>query len=155
MKAIHFAAALLATCTIAAFSAGTVLVELLGSPDAVAAAKSLIVLPGLAVLVPALAAAGATGFLLSRAREGRLVDAKKRRMPLIGALGLLVLLPCALLLDAWAAQGRFDTWFYLVQALELAAGGVNLSLMALSVRDGLRLAGARHYNCNNRRATPG
>jgi hypothetical protein len=150
MKRIHLVAALVGTCTIAVFFASTVLVELLGSPDAMAAAKSLIVLPGLLVLVPALATAGASGFLLSRTRQGPPVEAKKKRMPVIGGLGLLVLLPCALLLDAWAAQERFDTAFYLVQAIELTAGAMNLALMGLNVRDGLRLtAGARHYNCNN------
>jgi hypothetical protein len=71
------------------------------------------------------------------------VDAKKKRMPLIAANGLLVLLPCALLLNHWAAAGSFGAAFYAVQALELAAGALNLTLMGLNMRDGLRLTGRR------------
>lgn len=126
---------------IATFFVATVAVELYGTPEAVARLKSLIVSPGLWILVPAIAAAGASGTLLGRSRQGRLVDAKRRRMPFIAANGLLVLLPCAIVLDRWAAAGGIGTAFYVVQALELLAGAVNLALMGLNLRDGLRLAG--------------
>ena len=62
-------------------------------------------------------------------------------MPVIALNGLLVLVPCALYLDRLASAGRFDGLFYAVQAVELVAGSVNLSLMALNMRDGLRLTG--------------
>ena len=101
--------------------------------------KSLIVLPGLWILVPAIAATGGTGFALSKSRQTPLVTAKKKRMPFIAANGLLILIPCAIVLDLWASKGVFDTRFYLVQALELLAGGTNLVLMGLNIRDGLRL----------------
>jgi hypothetical protein len=140
---LHIAAAILATSTIAVFLLATLLVELFGSPGAIAAVKRAIVLPGLLLLVPAIAATGASGFLLSHSRRGPLVDAKKRRMPVIAANGLLVLVPCAIALDAWAAQGLIDARFYALQCLELAAGAVNLALMLMNVRDGLRLGGRR------------
>ena len=57
------------------------------------------------------------------------------------AAGLLVLVPCALVLNRWAAAGAFDAMFYAVQALELVAGAVNLTLMGLNIRDGLRISG--------------
>lgn len=103
--------------------------------------KSLIVMPSLLVLVPAIAATGGTGFVLSRGWQGPLVARKKRRMPIIAGNGLLVLVPAALILDRWAAAGAFDTSFYLVQVVELLAGGTNLTLMGLNIRDGLRLSG--------------
>jgi len=56
MKQVHFIAAVVATLTIAAFFVSTLLVEFLGSLDAVAQVKRLIVLPGLWILVPAIAA---------------------------------------------------------------------------------------------------
>jgi hypothetical protein len=56
-KQIHLIAGLLATLTIATFFLSTVLVGLFGSPEAVASVKTLIVMPGLFVLVPAIAAA--------------------------------------------------------------------------------------------------
>jgi hypothetical protein len=138
---VHLVAGLLAPLCIATFFVATVLTELFGPPAAVAQLKSLIVTPGLWILIPAIAAAGGSGLFLSRARQGRIVDAKKKRMPFIAANGLMVLLPCALLLDRWASAGSFGAAFYAVQAVELAAGAVNLTLMGLNVRDGLRLAG--------------
>ncbi len=140
-KRMHFAAGVLAMVVIATFFASTLAVELAGSPAAIAALKRWIVVPGLLVLVPLLAATGGTGFALARAREGRLVDAKKRRMPFIVVNGLLVLVPCAILLDRWASAGAFDATFVAVQALELVAGATNLLLMGMNARDGLRLSG--------------
>ena len=143
---VHFIAAVVATLTIATFFVSTLLVEFLGSLDAVAQVKKLIVLPGLWILVPAIAATGGTGFALSKSRQGRLVDAKRKRMPFIAANGLMILIPCAIFLDSWASQSLFDARFYLVQGLELAAGGTNLILMGLNMRDGLMLSGRLRPN---------
>jgi len=107
----------------------------------VAQLKSLIVTPGLWIMVPLMAAAGGSGVFLARSRKGRLVDAKKKRMPYIAANGLLVLVPCAIMLNRWAAAGSFDATFYAVQVIELVAGAINLTLMGLNARDGLRMAG--------------
>lgn len=54
LSRVHLAAALLATLTIALFWIATVVVEATGGPATVAAVKSLIVVPGLFVLVPAI-----------------------------------------------------------------------------------------------------
>lgn len=50
-------------------------------------------------------------------------------------------MPCAIVLNRWAAAGSFDTAFYTVQAIELVAGAANLALMGLNAGDGLRMAG--------------
>jgi hypothetical protein len=68
LSRVHLAAALLATLTIALFWMATVVVEATGGPAAVAAVKSLIVVPGLFVLVPAIGVTGAT--LGSCCRDG-------------------------------------------------------------------------------------
>jgi hypothetical protein len=141
LSRVHFAAALLATLTIALFFVSTVVLEATGGHAAVARVKSLIVVPGLFILVPAIAVTGGTGFVLSRGWRGVLVDRKKRRMPVIAGNGLLILVPAAIVLDRWAAAGTFDPSFYLVQAAELLAGGANLILMGLNIRDVLRLSG--------------
>jgi hypothetical protein len=125
----------------ATFFVSTILVELFGSHAAVAQLKSLIVTPGLWILIPAIAAAGGSGLFLSKSRRGRLVDTKKKRMPFIAANGLLVLVPSAIFLNRWATAGTFDTTFYVVQVIELIAGAINLTLMGLNMRDGLRMAG--------------
>jgi hypothetical protein len=140
-KRAHLIAGILAPLCIATFFISTLVVELFGSHEAVAQLKSLIVTPGLWILIPALMAAGASGMFLGKSRRGRLVDAKKKRMPLIAANGLLVLVPCAIVLNRWASAGSFDTTFYIVQGIELLAGATNLTLMGLNVRDGLRMTG--------------
>lgn len=140
-KHAHRIAGFLALLSIATFFISTIAVELFFSHEAVAQLKSLIVTPGLWILIPAMMAAGASGMFLGKSRRGRLVDAKKKRMPLIAANGLLVLFPCAIVLNRWAAAGSFDMTFYVVQAIELLAGATNLTLMGLNVRDGLRMAG--------------
>jgi len=137
---IHFLAGLLATLTIATFFSATLFSELLGSPDTIATVKALIVMPGLFILIPAIAATGASGFTLSKSRQGRLIAAKKKRMSFIAANGVLFLVPCAIFLNRWAAAGTFDTTFYLVQGLELLAGATNLGLMGLNIRYGLRMS---------------
>ncbi|WP_269933435.1 hypothetical protein [Aminobacter sp. HY435] len=43
------------------------------------------------------------------------------------------------MLAGWAEDGRFDAAFFAVQALELAAGAVNIALLSLNMRDGLAL----------------
>ncbi len=138
---IHLVAAFIATLCIATFFTSTILVELFGSHESIATIKGLIVMPGLFILVPAIAATGVTGFIVSKNRKGHLVDNKLKRMRFIGANGLLVLLPTAIMLDQWAATGSFDTKFYIVQSLELLAGAMNLLLMSLNMRDGLKVTG--------------
>lgn len=139
-KVVHRIGGVLAPLCIMTFFVSTILVELFGSQTAVAQLKSLIVTPGLWILIPAIAAAGGSGMFLSKSRRGRLVDVKKKRMPFIAANGLLVLVPCAIILNRWAAAGTFDITFYLVQAIELIVGAINVTLMGLNMRDGLRMA---------------
>jgi hypothetical protein len=140
-KTLHLIAGLLGTLTIAVFFLSTIIVELFGSHQTAATVKSLIVMPGLFILVPAIAATGGSGFALSKSWKGRLIEAKKKRMPFIVGNGLLVLLPSALILDRWASAGIFDGSFYLVQVVELLAGATNLTLMGMNIRDGLRMSG--------------
>jgi hypothetical protein len=139
LKKIHLIVAIIATLTIATFFTATIVVELFGSHVSIASVKSLIVLPGLFILIPAIAATGGSGFFLSKTKNGSLVEAKMKRMPFIAANGLLILLPAAIFLEQWASAGLFDFRFYLVQTAELLAGAINLTLMGLNMRDGLRL----------------
>jgi hypothetical protein len=125
---------------LAAFWVSTLTSEVFLSQVSVVAVKNAI-LAAMWVLIPSLAATGASGFALSRSRKGRLVDVKMKRMRIIAANGLLVLLPCAFALASMANAGRFDSVFYGVQAIELIAGAVNFTLLTLNMRDGLRLGG--------------
>ncbi len=137
---IHPIAGVIALLTIATFWFSTALSELFGSTAAVVAVKSAIPW-GFLILIPALAATGGTGFSLARGRRTGLVGTKLKRMPIIAANGLLVLIPSALFLAAKAGAGEFDTAFYAVQAIELIAGAVNLVLLSMNMRDGLKMTG--------------
>lgn len=140
LKILHPVAGTVAILTVSAFWLSTVLSELSGSPALVTAVKTAIPW-GLLVLAPALMAAGGSGFRLAKGRCLGLVGAKARRMPLIAANGLLVLVPAALFLSSKAQAGAFDVTFYAVQALELAAGAANIALLGLNMRDGLKMKG--------------
>ncbi|MCX2723478.1 hypothetical protein ON753_14035 [Roseibium sp. DSM 29163] len=142
LSTIHKVSAALATATIATFWLSTVVAEAFLDTGAVVMVKTLIPY-GFWVLIPALAAAGGTGFRMAGAVKGGAVGAKRRRMPVIAANGIVVLIPSALFLAAKAQAGEFDGSFYAVQAAELVAGTVNLSLMGLNIRDGLRMTAGR------------
>lgn len=139
IKLVHRFAALAAILTIGTFFSSTLAVEALGDPTQIAWLKSAIVTPGLWLLIPALAATGISGNLLARGRSFPVLSLKKRRMSLAAANGLLVMVPCALLLDRLASQGDLGALFYSIQALELLGGAVNLALLGLNLRDGLRM----------------
>jgi hypothetical protein len=140
LRRLHPIAGLLALATVATFWISTVAVELSGTPADIAAVKGAI-LWGMLVLVPAIALAGASGVRLGRTSLAPRAMAKQRRMPVIALNGLVVLVPSAVFLAQRAATGPLDQTFYAVQAAELIAGAVNITLMALSVRDGFRLTG--------------
>jgi hypothetical protein len=135
---LHRIAALLAFLFIATFMISTVIAELFLSHASVAAVKQAIVY-ALFVLVPLLMMTGGSGFALARGNRSLLLNAKRRRMPLITLNGLLVLIPVAIFLNVKAGQGEFDTLFYGAQVIELIAGALNLWLIGWNARDGLRL----------------
>lgn len=137
---LHALAGAIALLCIGAFWTSSLASELFFDERSVVQVKNGI-LRAMWLLIPAMAAAGASGFALGKGRSGRLLDAKKRRMRLVAANGILILLPSAFALASMANAGRFDALFYAVQALELVAGAVNVVLIALNVRDGLRLGG--------------
>jgi len=139
-KVIHPIAGTVAILTISTFWLSTALAELFGSASVVVAVKTAIPW-GFLLLIPALAAAGGSGFAMSKGRRGGLVGAKLKRMPWIAANGILVLIPSALFLASKARVTEFNTSFYAVQALELVAGAANIALLGLNMRDGLKMKG--------------
>ena len=137
---IHAIAGIIGFLMIGLFWTSTVYSELFTDYTTIVAVKAAI-LKGMFVLVPALAIAGASGMSLGGKRRDRLSLAKKKRMPIIAANGLLILLPTAFYLESKAASGAFDMIFYAIQFVELIAGAANLTMMGLNIRDGLTLTG--------------
>jgi len=139
-KVLHPMAGALAMSCIATFWLATALSEAFGSRESIIAVKTAIPW-GFLLLVPALMATGGSGLALSKGRRIGLAGTKLKRMPLIAANGLLVLIPAALFLASRARDEEFDAAFYVVQAVELIAGAANLTLLGLNFRDGLTLTG--------------
>ncbi len=137
---IHAVAGATAMLCILSFWTSTAISELFLTEGAVVAVKQAI-LQGMLLLIPAMVVTGGSGFSLAGSRSGHFVDAKKKRMKIIAMNGLLIMLPSAFFLSHKATAGEFDTVFYLVQMAELAVGVVQLTLMSLNFRDGLKLAG--------------
>ena len=125
---------------IGSFWISTLASEIFLDSAAVAAVKLAIVY-SLFLLVPFMAATGGSGFALGKTRKGSLLDLKKTRMAIVGTNGLVVMIPAAIFLNGKAAAREFDASFYAVQVVELIVGVVQLTLMGLNFRDGLKLAG--------------
>lgn len=140
LKIVHPVAGAIALITIATFWLSTLVSEIFASKAAIVAVKSAVPW-GFVLLIPALVATGGSGIVLAQGRKVGLLGAKLRRMPFIAANGLLILIPSALFLAHKAQVGQFDTPFHMVQALELIAGAINMTLLGINMRDGLMMKG--------------
>ena len=98
------------------FLGSTIYAELGGDEATIQAVKRAIAWALLA-LVPALAMAGISGAVLSGQSQALILQKKKRRMAIIAANGILVLVPCALVLHWLARSGNFGVAFYAVQVV--------------------------------------
>jgi hypothetical protein len=148
LRRIHPIAGVIGFLTILTFWTSTAYSELFGSHNTIAAVKAMI-LNGMFILIPAMVVVGASGMSIGRRRKDAPARAKKKRMPIIAANGLLILLPAAFYLESKASAGAFDTTFYTVQVLELIAGATNLYLMGLSIRDGRAMGNRRRQSVSN------
>lgn len=142
LKILHPVAGALALAVVTSFWLTTVLTETFASAGLITLVKTSIPW-GFLLLVPLVGLAGFSGFRLARPMRGRLIAAKRRRMPIIAINGVFVLIPAALFLSVKAQAGAFDASFYAVQAIELIFGAVNITLLAMNMRDGLRMKGRR------------
>lgn len=139
---IHAFAGALALLTIFGFWASTILSELFGTTDQIVLVKTSI-LQGMAVLIPALAITGGSGFSIGGKWKSPLISKKKRRMKFAAANGILILVPSAFFLAMRAQALNFDAIFYGVQAIELLAGAANITLLSLNMRDGITFSKRR------------
>jgi hypothetical protein len=137
---VHPVAGGIAFLTITIFWLATALSEMFGSVETIVAVKTAIPW-GFLLLIPALAATGGTGFILSKGRRPKLISTKIRLTAVIAVNGLLCLVPSALFLAFKARVGEFDATFYAVQVLELCAGAVNIALLGFNMRDGFKMKG--------------
>ncbi|WP_209022639.1 hypothetical protein [Rhodocyclus gracilis] len=141
---VHAVAGVFSFLFIATFWTSTVVAELFLDHSAVTSVKVAITYAFIA-FVPCMAITGATGFFMGGKSTFPTLIAKRRRMPIIGANGLLVLIPAAIFLSIKAQSGEFDGSFYTVQVVELLAGATNLTLIGMNIHDGRQMS-RRHQN---------
>nr|WP_321980444.1 hypothetical protein [uncultured Cohaesibacter sp.] len=145
LKVVHRLAGVIALMMILIFWLSTILSELFADDAVVTIVKTLIPW-GFWVLIPAIALVGVSGFRVGRKWKSPIVKQKQKRMPFIAINGIVILIPAALYLSSKATAGQFDEAFYLVQAIEIVAGAINISLLGLNMRDGFRLRGTLKPN---------
>ncbi|MGD9209615.1 MAG: FAD-dependent oxidoreductase [Desulfobacteraceae bacterium] len=137
-RIVHPIAGAIAILLISTFWLSTALSELFASQAVVTAVK--IAIPwGFLLLIPALIATAGSGVAIAKGIRKGVIGAKFKRMPFIAANGILILIPAAFYLASKARAVEFDTGFYAVQAIELVAGAANITLLALAMRDGLKM----------------
>lgn len=141
-RKVHAVASFLSLLFLLSFWSSTAFAELFLSQSAIVQVKQSIAY-ALLLFVPAMMTTAATGFAMGGKGKHPLLVNKRKRMPFIAANGLLVLVPAAIFLSSRAQAGMFDSLFYGVQVVELAAGAINVSLIGLNIRDGLRLSSRR------------
>jgi hypothetical protein len=87
--------------------------------------------------------AGLTGRSLAGRSRAPVVRRKQRRLQIVAAAGLLVLIPCAVILNFLAGSAHAGVLPGALEITEIVAGGVNLALLALNFRDGRGLTRRR------------
>ena len=139
---IHAVAGAIAMTLIVIFWTSTLISEVALSLTVVAAVKQFIVY-GLFILVPCLAITGGSGVALSQPGARGMVKRKKKRMAFAAINGLVLMIPLAVFLNIKAGRGEFDMVFYTAQVAELSVGIIQLVLLGLNFRDGMRMRKAR------------
>ncbi|MAD46300.1 MAG: hypothetical protein CMI02_18065 [Oceanospirillaceae bacterium] len=138
LTSLHALAGIAALLLIISFFSATLVSEIFASQQQWVTVKQCIFY-GIWLLIPLMALTGFSGYKLVSPGKNAGQRRKQKRMRLIAANGLFILIPAAVFLKTAAENGYFTSGFYLVQALELLAGAVNISLMILNARDGIRL----------------
>lgn len=114
----HAIAGGLALLLISTFWISIIVSELIGSKSQIIGVKNA-VLYGMFLLIPSLAATGASGFSLAGKWKSRIISTKKKRMKFAAINGIFILLPSAIFLADRAAKMNFDAIFAGVQTLEI------------------------------------
>ena len=138
LKNIHKLAAICAFIFIATFQISTVISDIFATPAQIAYVKRVILM-----FVPVLMLSMiATGLTANKLYPGILkgqFKIKQIRLKIAAANGVLILLPAAIVLARWSELGEFGVLYWTVQALEIIVGLINITMIGLNIRDGIRL----------------
>ena len=136
---IHVVATAVAMVTILSFFTASLYAETVGDTALILATK-IAILYALPLMIFAMPTLALTGNILAGKRQSPLVRIKQRRMKAVAINGM-ILVALAVFLFTRAHGGRIDPVFLSAQAVELLLGAINLLLLGLNVKDGLRLSG--------------
>lgn len=139
LKQVHRLAGTAALLLAFSFLSATAYAELMHDPALIYRVKKFIVLtiPLMLVLMPLSALSGRK---MAGKSRNPIIKRKSRRLRFIAINGIMLVL-LAILLYLKAAGRNFDTGFWVLQALELMLGALNIVLLALMARDGMKLSG--------------
>jgi hypothetical protein len=147
LRNIHTVSSILAIILISTFLITTLIAELSGIVPFITTVKQGIAF-GLLILVPTMATIGLSGARLAGTTTYPVIQQKRRSMIFIAANGLLVLMPCALILAWLATTDRFGVIFYVVQGIELIAGSINITLLVRNAWIGKSMNRKTRQQCN-------
>jgi hypothetical protein len=138
----HLAAAVGAVALIATFLVSSAVTEVIGNAGDVHSLGQWIVF-GLPALIACLATAALSGRRLAGKSRAKVLRRKQRRMQIVAAAGIVVLVPCALILDDLSAGASASSVVTALEITEILAGALNLTLLVLNFRDGRGLTRPR------------
>lgn len=139
MKILHKSAAILSFIILVSFWLLSFSSELIGGHETIRLTKNF-VFYGMFLLIPSIITTAISGFKIGQKYKGRVVEAKRKRMPFIAMIGALVLLPLAIWLRYKANYADFDSSFQIGQIGELIFGGTNIYFLGKNILAGRRLA---------------
>lgn len=140
----HIIATAIAVLTIGCFFSFSLIAEINGNHEFIKQVKTgiLYCLPILVLTMPIL---GITGKQLAGKSQNPIVAIKMKRMKLVAFNGI-ILVSLAIYLFYRATDNRIDKTFLLVQIIELIFGTINLTLIGLNIKAGMKLSGRKKRN---------
>ncbi len=135
----HIIATSIAVLTIGCFFSFSLIAEIMGNQEFIKQVKTgiLYCLPILVIAMPIL---GITGKKLAGKSQNPIVTTKMRRMKFVAFNGI-ILISLAIYLYFRATNNNIDSTFLYVQIIELLFGAINLTLIGLNIKAGMKLSG--------------
>ena len=136
---VHIIATSIAVLTIGCFFSFSIIAEIIGNHEFITQVKTVI-LYGLPILLLAMPMLGITGKKLAGKSKSPIVATKMKRMKFVAFNGV-VLISLAVYLYFRAINSNIDSTFLGVQIIELLFGAINLTLLGLNIKAGMKLSG--------------
>lgn len=135
----HIISTSIAVVTIGCFFSFSLVAEIMGNQEFIKQIK-IGVLYGLPVLLVAMPMLAMTGKKLAGNSKSTIVATKMKRMKFVAFNGV-ILISLAIYLYFRAVNNNIDSTFLGVQIIELLFGAINLTLLGLNIKAGMKLSG--------------